>query len=91
LIKKGEEIENYSLNIFIKPSLKNQERIQINVYATDNEELSENDFLGRLLLYLNKNNNGIIQLTVKYDIVLNFYAVDYEKEEEIKFDFELFK
>jgi molecular chaperone DnaK (HSP70) len=91
LIKKGEEIENYSLNIFIKPSLKNQERIQINVYATDNEELSENDFLGRLLLYLNKNNNGIIQLTIKYDIVLNFYAVDYEKEEEIKFDFELFK
>ena len=92
LIKKGQEIDNYSLIKYIKPSLKNQEIIQINIYSTEKEEeLSENDFIGRLLLYMNNNNHKIIQLTINYDIVLSFDAIDYETGEEIKHNFQFFK
>ena len=93
LIKKGEEIENYSISRFIKPSSKEQEIIQLNIYISENnkEKLNENDIFGRLLLYIKKNYNEIIQLKISYDTALKFNAIDYKSQKEIKTVFEFFK
>ena len=40
---------------------------------------------------MNNNNHKIIQLTINYDIVLSFDAIDYETGEEIKHNFQFFK
>ena len=91
LVKKGEEIKNMSRFKFIRPSHTGQEIIQLNVYTSENEDLSENNFLGRILIYLGKENKGIIQLNINYDIVFSFHAIDYESRKEIKTNFEFFK
>ena len=95
LVKKGEQIENYLISKYIKPSSKEQEIIQLNIYLSENnlknEKLSENDFFGRLLLHIKKNYDEIIQLNIIYDVVLSFYAVEYKSQKEIKSNFEFFK
>ena len=91
LVKKGQEITNISLYKFIKPSLNGQEIIQINVFSSENQHLSESDFIGRLLIHLGNQNKGIFQLNIDYDIDLKFYAIDYETGKEIKTNFEFFK
>ena len=92
LIKKGEIFENYSITKFIKSTMKDQEIIQLNIYISEKDDkLIENDFMGRLLLYIKKDYSGIIQLNINYDTVLNFYAIDYNNQREIKTKFEFFK
>ena len=91
LVKKGQEITNISLYKFIKPSLNGQEIIQINVFSSENQHLSESDFIGRLLIHLGNQNKGIFQLNIDYDIDLKFFAIDYETGKEIKTNFEFFK
>ena len=92
LVKRGQEIENYSMVKFIKPSSKRQDKIQINVYASDSENLNEDDFIGRLMIYLDQiKKDGIIQLNINYDTVLSFSAIEYDNKNEIKTKFEIVK
>ena len=90
LAKKGEEFNNFTIVKFIKPILDNQDIIQLNIYISENE-ISENNFMGRLLIYNERKKNRIIQLTIKYDIILTFSAIDYETQKEINCKFEFFK
>ena len=96
LIKKDDEINN-SLTVikYIKPILENQKIIQVNIYVSDEKILLSNElknkFFGRLLLKLNKEKQSIIQLTIKYDICLNFYAINYENGRQIETEFQYFK
>ena len=92
LVKRGQDIDNYSMVKFIKPSSKKQDKIQINVYATDSENLHEDDFIGRLMIYLDQNKkDGVIQLNINYDTVLSFSAMEYDNKKEIKTKFEIVK
>ena len=95
-LRKGDEIKNTISNYqYLKPILENQNIIQINIYISNEDILKEDDleqnFFGRLLLKINKQNSGIILLIIKYDICLNFYAYYYENGREIEIDFQYFK
>ena len=92
LVRRGQDIENYSMVKFIKPSSKRQDKIQINVYASDTDNLNEDDFIGRLIIYLDNNKrDGNIQLNINYDTVLSFSAIEYDNKNEIKTKFEIVK
>ena len=84
---------DFSKTILIKPSINGQKIIQINIYASNkNKILNENDFVGRVIIYLNNgNNNDIIKVKINYDIVLNFHAYEAKSGKEIKTKFEYFK
>ena len=97
LIKKDDEIQN-SLTIikYLKPILENQKIIQVNIYVSNdtqilNDKDLENLFFGRLLLKINNKKQSIIQLIIKYDVCLNFFANDYENGKEIEIEFQYFK
>ena len=93
LIIKG-KIMNNSFNkiMIIKPSLPNQKIIQINIYCSNIKEiLDENDFIGRVILYLNNNSNYPIKFIINYDVVLRFQAYEFKSGKEIKTKFEYFK
>ena len=93
LLKKGENMKsNFNKTIFIKPTKGNKNLIQINVYTSNtNEILSENDFVGRLIIPLNNKNNDVIMVKIKYDVALTFKAYNKNNGEEIKTKFEYFK
>ena len=94
LIKKGKNLDNnFSKTILIKPSLNKQKIIQINVYTSNqNENLNENDFIGRVIIYLENNKNkNAIKFKINYDVVLTFRAYELESGKEIKTKFEYFK
>ena len=92
LIKKGEEFTNYSIVRFIKSTSDEQEIIQLNIYISENNDiLSEKDFMGRLLIYTEHKKDRIIQLTINYDTMLTFSAIDIESQKEMKTKFEFFK
>lgn len=95
LIKKGEEIKNPFAVKYIKPILENQKIIQVNIYTSNveivNDNELENHFLGRLLLKLNNKNQGIIELIFKYEICLEFLAINYDNGQEISTEFQYFK
>ena len=92
LVKKGQEIDNLSITKYLKISSNSQEKIQLNIYCSENEKLNENEFFGRLLIDIDpKNKNHIIQPNINYDTVLSFYAINYGNKKEIKTKFEFFK
>jgi len=93
LLKKGDNMNNsFSKTIFIKPTRDNNNLIQMNIYASNtNELLTENDFIGRLMIPLNGNNNDVIMIKIKYDVVLTFKAYNKKNGKEIKTKFEYFK
>ena len=93
LLKKGENMNNYfTKTIFIKPTNRNKNLIQINIYTSNtNEILSESDFMGRLMIPLDDKINDVIMVKIKYDIVLTFKAYNKNNGEEIKTKFEYFK
>ena len=94
ILEKGKSMNNdFSKTILIKPSINGQKIIQINIYASNkNKILNENDFVGRVIIYLNNgNNNDIIKVKIYYDIVLSFHAYEAKSGKEIKTKFEYFK
>ena len=96
LLKKGDEIQNtFYKNKLLKPILENQNMIQLNIYGSDNDIVNytnlEQNFIGRLLIKMNDNKSRIIQLCIKYDTLLSFFAFDYENDKEIYTEFQSFK
>ena len=93
LVKGKSMNDTFSKTILIKPSSIDQKIIQINIYASNkNEILNENDFIGRLIIYLNnRNNNDVIGVKINYDVVLSFHAYEAKSGKEIKTKFEYFK
>ena len=93
LLKKSDKMNNsFTKTIFIKPIRDNNNLIQINIYASNtNELLTENDFIGRLMIPLNGNNNDVIMIKIKYDVVLTFKAYNTKNGKEIKTKFEYLK
>ena len=94
ILEKDKSMNNdFSKTILIKPSINGQKIIQINIYASNkNKILNENDFVGRVIIYLNNgNNNDIIKVKIYYDIVLSFHAYEAKSGKEIKTKFEYFK
>ena len=93
VVKKGEEIKN-NLVKYIIPSSSEQNYIKINVYTSNDyfKDLNEleNHLEGKIVLKLDKRQNGKIKLIVKYDTVISFYA-NYENGNEVESFFEYYK
>ena len=93
MVKKGEEIKN-NLVKYIIPSSSEQNYIKINVYTSNDyfKDLNEleNHLEGKIVLKLDKRQNGKIKLIVKYDTVISFYA-NYENGNEVESFFEYYK
>ena len=90
LIKKGSVMNNYIIkNLIIKPFSNTKNIVQLNIYASENELMNENDFIGRLLIYLE--NSKEVKLEIKYDVVLSFKAYEYKNNKILKTKFEYFK
>ena len=92
ILEKGKNMKNdFNKIILIKPSLKQQDIIQINIYTSKkNNVVNENDFVGRLLIYLN-GYSDIIKVKINYGVVLSFEAYKLNNLEKIITKFEYFK
>lgn len=96
LIRKGDKINNYIyINKNIKPHLENQKKIQINIYASNedlfNDNELENKFFGRLLIKITGQKEEIIQLIIIYDTCFHFFSYSYESRKEIETVFQFFQ
>ena len=92
LIRKGDEIKNsVTIYKFLKAIDEQQNVIQLNIYISNDHEIGENNYFGRLLLKMNDKNKGVIQIRIQYDTCLNFYALNYNNGNEIETEFQFFK